>query len=86
MVIATKVLSWLRIIPAPIHIGPRSSMGMPYGDGDAHGYGRIGNGGGRGDDYGDFVGDGTGRSWSTEGSGYGELDGSGVQQTTPLLY
>lgn len=80
-----KVLSWLAIIPARIHIGPRSTMGMPYGDGDAHGQGHSGRGSGRGEDYGTYDGDGMGNTYE-ELMGYGDGNGDGARQTTVILY
>ena len=83
--VGTKVLSWLAIIPARIHIGPRSGMDMPYGDGDSHGLGHSGRGNGMGEDYGFFDGGGLGCDYAG-GMGYGDRNGDGVRQTIGMLY
>ncbi len=85
MAATDRVLSWLRIIPARIHIGERSDMGSPYGDGDAHGHGRTGGGNGMGEDYGFYDGGGLGCDYE-KGSGYGERDGSGVRRAISILF
>lgn len=81
----TKVLSWLAIIPARIHIGNRSSFDIPYGDGDSHGSGGAGGGNGMGEDYGTYDGDGIGYSYE-ELSGYGERDGDSRYRHVGILY
>ena len=85
MAAMTKVLPWLRLIPARIHIGERNCMGMDFGDGDAHGHGGTGGGTGKGEDYGDYDGDGTGDECA-DLFGYGDRDGGGVRQTNSILY
>jgi hypothetical protein len=85
MAATDRVLSWLAIIPARIHIGERFNMGANFGDGDAHGHGHSGRGSGMGEDHGFYDGNGSGCDYE-RGSGYGERDGSGVRQTTNLLF
>lgn len=85
MAATAKVLSWLAIIPARIHIGPRSGMDMAFGDGDDHGHGHSGRGNGMGEDYGNYDGDGTGNTYE-ELMGYGDRNGDGARQTTVILY
>jgi hypothetical protein len=79
-----KVLPWLRLIPARIHLGERNCLGMDFGDGDAHGHGHSGNGNGMGDDYGSYDGDGWGGR-NSYGYGYGDKDGDG-QGLGNILY